>query len=67
MVAKLIFDMSNISFATILTNIFAKKKSFFFSYFVSLDKKLENGITGENLHGQKWSKHTINSWRDYLR
>ena len=31
--------LSNISFSTILTNIFAKQKSFLFSYFVNLDKK----------------------------
>ena len=31
--------LSNISFAIILTYIFAKQKSFLFSYFVNLDKK----------------------------
>ena len=31
--------LSNFSFATILTNIVVKQKSFLFSYFVNLDKK----------------------------
>ena len=53
--------LSNISLATILTNIFTKQKSFLFSNFVNLDKKkkkeFQNGITeGENLQGQKLSK-----------
>ena len=66
--------LSSISFTTILTNIFAKQKSFLFSYFVNLDKKkkkklvnldkkkkkLQNGITeGENLQGQKLPKLLI--------
>ena len=48
---------SQISSGTILTNIFAKWKSFLFSYFVNLDKKASEWyylITGgENLQGQK--------------
>ena len=37
--------LSNISFATILTNIFAKQKFFLFSYFVNLDKKKKKKYT----------------------
>ena len=52
-----ITDLSNISFGTILTNIFAKQKSFLFSYCVNYDKKASEWyylITGgENLQGQK--------------
>ena len=50
--------LSNISFATILTNIFAKYKTFLFSCFVNLDnKKLQYCITeGENVQEPKLSK-----------
>ena len=53
-----ITTLSNISFAIILTNIFAKQKTSLFSYFDNFDKKkkLQNGIIEEILQEQKISK-----------
>ena len=52
--------LSNNNFAIILTNIFAKQKSFLFSCFVKIDKKLQNGIMeGKNVLEQKLSKPSI--------
>ena len=56
---------SNISFATILTNIFAKQKSFLFSYFVNLNKKAAEWYYRRRKCTETKTIKTIDSWWDY--
>ena len=45
--------LQSICFAINLTNIFAQQKSFLISYFVNLDKMLQNGIMQEKMYTNK--------------
>ena len=48
-----ITDLSNISFATILTNIFSKHKSFLFSCFVDVKQKRFRMVLQEKMYRNK--------------
>ena len=57
--------LSNISFATILRSMFAKQKSFLFSYFVNLDKKASEWYYRRKTSTGIKTIKTVDSWRDY--
>ena len=59
-------NITNFSFSTILTNIFAKQKSFLFSYFVNLDKKASEWYYRRRKCTETKSVKTIDSRRDLL-
>ena len=55
--------LSNISFAIILTHIFAKQKFFVFSYFINFDQRFRMVLLKEKMYSKNYK--TIDSWIAY--